>query len=496
MSDANTALENVSDKIINMRSVNGVGLGTKWIDGQPTEQPAILVFVQKKMPKKDVLSAFSIDEVIPDSIDGIPTDVIEVGDIVAQGFNTRIRPIKPGYSTGHRNITAGTIGGFFYDKDNHPVVLSNNHVYANENKASAGDLIYQPGPYDSGKTNLDMVGWNNPTSSPYFATLKDFVAMNPQGNTQDSAIAKIHDSIIKAGMIDPIYPTINKPLTGFAQPTVNMQVHKAGRTTGYTTGRIMALNATFTVGYADGPKQFNSCVVCSAMSQGGDSGSLIMNMDMQAVALLFAGSDKVTIANPIQPVVQRYGLKLWQTVNQPNNSLELDDGKWTTATTNGTISVAKDSIIINSPANAYCFFQRELQSFKSVSVTVNTGSDLGASWGPGISIIWPNNNSLKVNLRRRGTYAGVLNGKEMLGVGKVLPNTEYRIRITRTNNTYVGEVQHLGNWATVITVPVSVFNSNPIYLTVGKQSRNGYTGNHSNLGNMGSCSFRDLDVVI
>jgi hypothetical protein len=34
-------------------------------------------------------------------------------------------------------------------------------------------------------------------------------------------------------------------------------------------------------------------------SQGGDSGSLIMDMDGRPVALLFAGSDVITLANPI-----------------------------------------------------------------------------------------------------------------------------------------------------------------------------------------------------
>ena len=54
-----------------------------------------------------------------------------------------------GVSIGHPNIGAGTIacrlrGGTDY------YILSNNHVFADENQASLGDNILQPGPYDGG----------------------------------------------------------------------------------------------------------------------------------------------------------------------------------------------------------------------------------------------------------------------------------------------------------------------------------------------------------
>jgi hypothetical protein len=40
------------------------------------------------------------------------------------------------------------------------------------------------------------------------------------------------------------------------------------------------------------------------MSQGGDSGSLVVAGDsLQAVGLLFAGSDQSTVINPIQAVL-------------------------------------------------------------------------------------------------------------------------------------------------------------------------------------------------
>ena len=40
------------------------------------------------------------------------------------------------------------------------------------------------------------------------------------------------------------------------------------------------------------------------MSQGGDSGSLVTDSKNRAVGLLFAGSDVVTISNPIPAVLK------------------------------------------------------------------------------------------------------------------------------------------------------------------------------------------------
>jgi hypothetical protein len=494
MDDVLAVKESVTEQFIGLKSVNGIGVGHKWVDGKPTDSPAILVFVQKKSTKANVIGKFSASELIPDRIDGIPTDVLEVGDIVKQGYTSKIRPIQPGYSCSHRSVTAGTIGGIFLDKDKHPVVLSNNHVLANENAAKIGDVIYQPGTLDS-RGNMEFTGWNqSPSNSPYFATLKDYVILNANGNVQDSAIARIHESFISSGMVNLLYPTINRPLAGFATPAVNTPVQKVGRTTGYTTGRIIGLSATFTIGYDFGPARFNNCVVLTSMSDGGDSGSLILDMNMNAVALLFAGSDKVTIANPIATVVNRYGLSLYNPGTPLNPSFELDDGKWQTATVHGNITTKPDSIEISSPANAYCVIQRNISSFKSIRVTVNTGTDQGLSWGPGMSVLWPANRNLKINLRRKNTYAATLNGKETTGIGRVMPNKEYVLRIKRDNNTYVGEIMGDGVWTTVITVPTSVLSGNPTTLLIGKTNKRGTLGDYSALGQTGICSFRDLDV--
>ena len=82
--------------------------------------------------------------------------------------------------------------------------------------------------------------------------------------------------------------------------------HKTGRTTNFTTGEILALNATVDVNYGGGNiARFVNQIVTTCMSAPGDSGSLICDTKEGAVGLLFAGSSKITIANSIL-YVQKY----------------------------------------------------------------------------------------------------------------------------------------------------------------------------------------------
>jgi hypothetical protein len=88
-----------------------------------------------------------------------------------------------------------------------------------------------------------------------------------------------------------------------ADVAVGTVVKKTGRTTNFTTGRIVAVNATIDVGYGGGRVgRFQDQIVTTNMSAGGDSGSLVLTLDDVAVGLLFAGSPSAMIANQIENV--------------------------------------------------------------------------------------------------------------------------------------------------------------------------------------------------
>ena len=141
--------------IMAKENVVGMGVGYKETKGIKTDRMALVVMVRKKVSVKELKER----DVIPAEIEGVVTDVIEVGEIVAlQARTDRWRPAPGGVSIGHYKITAGTLGVLVRDAEtNEMLILSNNHVMANSNDATRGDPILQPGPHDGGTVAEDTI---------------------------------------------------------------------------------------------------------------------------------------------------------------------------------------------------------------------------------------------------------------------------------------------------------------------------------------------------
>lgn len=260
---------------------------------------------------------------IPMSLTGVPVVQEVLGKVWALGQNpaesasespldpkTRFpRPVPIGVSAGQPDVTAGTIGARATDGSK-IFALSNNHVFANSNNAKIGDNVLQPGRVDGGA---------DPDHS--IATLHDFEAIKfcsalyCPNNELDAAIALTTAENLGTATPENGY---GKPVSTTAKATLNMKVQKYGRTTGHTHGSVTGIRATINVNYRTGQARFVNQIVVTgqrAFSQGGDSGSLIVteapdDKDRQPVALLFAGSNTSTIANPIDPVLKRFGITI------------------------------------------------------------------------------------------------------------------------------------------------------------------------------------------
>jgi hypothetical protein len=307
------AQKNHEAELLRLQNVVGVAGSFKVKKNRPTSQHSLTVFVREKksagqLPKSDV---------VPQKVDDVLTDVVEVGDLEALVFNARVRPALPGFSIGHHNITAGTFGCLVRDirrcceeseadergKPGHTayegeyLILSNNHVLANINQGKPGDLILQPGPFDGGVFPADGI-----------ATLKRYepIVFGLSGyNIVDAAVAEpTHSRNVVAAIIGLVIPR------GVGQALPGGLVVKAGRTTQVTIGFVLATNATVVVGYgAAGTAQFRNQIITTAMSAGGDSGSLLMDANLNAVGLLFAGSPFITIHNNIANVEVALGVR-------------------------------------------------------------------------------------------------------------------------------------------------------------------------------------------
>ena len=58
-------------------NVIGVGVGLKIKDGVQTDKTSLIILVSKKIPEIEL----SAEELLPEEVEGIPVDVLEVGQI-------------------------------------------------------------------------------------------------------------------------------------------------------------------------------------------------------------------------------------------------------------------------------------------------------------------------------------------------------------------------------------------------------------------------------
>lgn len=315
------AKRNFRDSLISLPNVNGVGVGYKVSNGVATGELSVVCLVTKKT------SNLPPGGRIPAQVDGIVTDVIQVGEIVALSNTGRYRPAPGGVSIGHYSITAGTLGVVVRDRNTGTrLILSNNHVLANSNDASIGDAILQPGPADGGQMATDTIAHLERfepivfSSEPGTCSLANLFAQI--GNVIASVLSSSHrlqvvrqqaaTNLIDGALARPVADSDVLddiidigPVTGIVSPALGMPVRKSGRTTGFTTGTINAVDATIDVSYGAGrTARFEGQLVAGGMSQGGDSGSLVLEgASNNAVGLLFAGSTSTTIFSPIQVVL-------------------------------------------------------------------------------------------------------------------------------------------------------------------------------------------------
>jgi hypothetical protein len=319
-------------EILAKPNVVGVGVGYKVRGPEQAPELSVVTLVRQKI----AVDGLHPDDLVPRRVNGVPTDVVEVGELRAfQDRRQRWRPAPGGVSIGHYRISAGTLGVVVRDRlTGTRLILSNNHVLANSNDAEPGDAILQPGGADGGKVATDTIahlerfipirfnveGGQCNLAAGYVHLGNAIAALlgsshrlesyhlSPQAtNLVDAAVAR---PVNDADVLDEILEI--GEVAGTVAGELGMPVRKSGRTTGFTTGEIIAIEATVNVNFGVGRiATFEGQFIAGPMSQGGDSGSLVVAGDsQQAVGLLFAGSPQTTIFSPIESVLNLLEVEL------------------------------------------------------------------------------------------------------------------------------------------------------------------------------------------
>jgi GH25 family lysozyme M1 (1,4-beta-N-acetylmuramidase) len=256
------------------------------------DDEGLVIFTDKDIP---YLNSYSLSKV----------KVIKVDSFKAYNRTAKIRPLQGSISIGHEKVTAGTLSLVVQEKTSGEfLLLSNNHVFANTNKAQVGDRIYQPGKYDGG---TEVVG-----------TLYKFIKLE-NGATVDAALAKPTAKYLTG--IWNLPPTVN----GWKDPSVGMPVKKYGRSTDATFGSVTAIGVTVNVDYDGTTYTLKDCFICKMGGAPGDSGSPILEQGSnKVVGILFAGGGGYIVGCKISNIMSLLNID----IPFDRRDVILDISKW------------------------------------------------------------------------------------------------------------------------------------------------------------------------
>jgi hypothetical protein len=289
------AMQGEAEKqLLQIPGVVSVAVGLRDKAGVLTDEACFKVYVDKKKDKNSIDPA----HLIPEKINGIPTDVIELGDIQHEADEKEYRPLCGGIQIqSEKSDGRGTLGCLAKDNTNNKtVILSNRHVLM-DSKEQAGDLVGQP-------------------SSPCKSCCCEccFVAKIVRGTAKtdtevDGAIAELANGE-ELNYVNEVLEI--GPVSGTDIAVFGDTVRKRGRTTGLTIGTISSVNKGFLM---DGVNYVGQIEVTpnppfASFTKPGDSGSVYVNQLNKIVGLHFSGNGTTSNGNQIAKVLAKLNISI------------------------------------------------------------------------------------------------------------------------------------------------------------------------------------------
>ncbi len=278
-------------------NIVAIGISEKVTEKKATGTLSLTFYVERKIPRSKVKPGALIPPVVAVRDDrAVFTDVKAIG-IIAPQVRRKARPIQSGFSVGHVDTTAGTIGAIV-KKGGKYYVLSNSHVLAQSGLAKKGDLVLYPGSADDGTVPKHVIG--------KLARFVPFRQGDDYLNHVDAALAEIAKSRLTD--LDFSILGLQGPARTIA-PQRGMKVVKRGRTTGETEGVIQDVNFRLIIDYEGvGKVGFLDQVLCTRYTKPGDSGSLVVDKGSgKIVGLHFAGASGGSVFSPIAATIDALG---------------------------------------------------------------------------------------------------------------------------------------------------------------------------------------------
>ncbi|HYT74090.1 MAG TPA: hypothetical protein VEL79_05020, partial [Vicinamibacterales bacterium] len=306
-------------RLLRVPGINAVGLGGRIVGGRPTGDVAIKVFVTRKRPASEVPP----DELVPASIEGVPTDVVELGRVRrATGVPGVTRPsgkladfkeyspLRGGISVATEGKQGfATLGCLLVDPNDSSGVyaLTNHHVVTVDGKLSLSRQVAHPSTTNSTFDEASSIG---------------IVAAGIDDGIRDAAIVRLATGGEWLPLIEEIgWVRGTHDVTLDEMRTEQYQVRKRGTKTGLTGGVVVGYDVETAV---EGSITKGNLIIrpnadpadpeeVTFFSFEGDSGSAVVNEANEVVGLFYAtdhdeaaGTIGQGIVTPIATVLRAF----------------------------------------------------------------------------------------------------------------------------------------------------------------------------------------------
>lgn len=287
------------------RNVVGLCYAPKVRRGR-VEDLAIQVLVRAKRSKSSVSSHERIPEDISLADLGmsgrLPTDVRQVHVARLETLVSDMRPTLPGFNIGHRGSGSGTLGCAVRSLDTgERLGLSCAHVIANSGRSAPGERVLVP--------SLEQARANGMLENALFGRL---VMVNPLSYDFEKASTNVDAATVRPDSPEELDNELAllgvRPSGVRADAPIGLPVRKVGFATELTFGTVLARHTILGLPYPDVSGRlrtiwFTDLLGITPFTQPGDSGSLVLDLQGEAVGLHMGSSETMSICMPIQRVL-------------------------------------------------------------------------------------------------------------------------------------------------------------------------------------------------
>ncbi len=180
----------------------------------------------------------------------------------------------------------------------------------------------------------------------------------------------------------------------------------------------------------------------------------------------------------------------------PGAALSRDWNVTTSKHPETAITVVGGELRIAAAANVIAYAERSIPTGSAaVCCTIDQATDQGATWGPGLSLVWRDGRTLRVNLRADGRF-GIDDGGRQLLEDVNLDGSQFTLTIDWTAEAISIRATCDGRqWQDIARFPRKEFPGNPISVRIGKTDQHSGGNDFTTPGPKGVATIRNVRMV-